>query len=254
MALPAYSDLWLINPENLENQHIDKDKFWKNDRQLENVEFGYFYFFEDLGIKAIKNKTRELAWMVSRTIATQFLHIIDSVAEEPYQRHLVMNCLWRFEEIVKTSCEEKFPGAINFGIISFGVERIGNESVAMIMSVGFAKFIHLMAKAGILDSSHVRDIAVMAVYLARKYPQATIPILNSLGVAGENFKKTKSDTRQENLNYVLTEILGRIDQVEKAGLGNAERGIKTKISFAAKAARKKTNQKAINKPQITVKK
>jgi hypothetical protein len=98
-----------------------------------------------------------------------------------------------------------------------------------------------------MDSGHVTDIAVMAVYLAHKYPHTTIPILNSLGTAGESFRKAKSDTRQENLNYVCDEVLGRIDQVEKAGLVGAQRGIKTKISLAAKAARNKTSQKAISK-------
>ena len=251
-ALPAYSELWLMNPENLENQQIDKDKFWKNDRQLEGVLYGYFYFFEGIGIKAIKNKSRELAWTVSYALSFQVLHIVESITEEPYQRHLVLNCLWRLEEIVKTACEEKFPGAVNFGILSFGVEKVDNESIAMIMSILFAKFIQLMAKAEILDDSHIRDIAVMSVYLARKHPHTTIPILNSLGIAGETFRKAKSDTRQENLNYVLTEIIGRIEQVEKAGLANAERGIKTKISLAAKAARNKTNQKVINKPRKVI--
>ena len=182
----------LINPENLENQQIDKDRFWKNDRQLEGVIFGYFHFLESLGVKAVKNNSRELAWSISYTIAYQFLHVIDTVTEEPYQRYLVLNCLWRLEEMVKTSCEENFPGCINFGILDFGVEKIGNESTAMIIATGFAKFIHLMANARILDSDHVRDIAVMGVYLAKKYPQATIPILNSLGSAGESFKKAKS--------------------------------------------------------------
>lgn len=252
-ALPAYSDLWLINPVNLENQQIDKDKFWRNDRQLESVLYGYFRFFEEIAIKAVKERSRELAYSLSHVMSSQILHVVNAITEEPYQRYLVLNCLWHLEEIVKTSCEEKFAGAITFGILSFGVEKIENESTAMIMSTAFAKFIQLMTKAEILDSNHVRDIAVMAVYLARKYPHATIPILDSLGIAGESFKKAKSDTRQENLNYVLNEILGRIDQVEKAGLFQAQSGIKTKIAIAAKKARNKINQNAANKYRKTAK-
>ena len=238
----------------LNNDQVEKEKLWKNDWQLENVTNGYFNFFQKLGIKAIKNQSRELAWTVSHTLSYQILHIIDAIDEERYQRHLVLYCLWSLEEIVKTSCEEKFPGCINFGILDFGVEKIENESTAMIIATGFAKFVHLMANAGTLDNNHVRDIAVMGVYLSKKYPQATIPILNGLGSAGESFKKAKSDTRQENLDYVLTEILGRIDQVEKAGLTLAERNINAKIASAAKFARKKSKQVVASSTRIRAKK
>ncbi|NOT06035.1 MAG: DUF2254 domain-containing protein [Anaerolineales bacterium] len=253
-ALPAYSELWLINPDNFNNDQVEKEKLWKNDRQLESVTNGYFNFFEKLGVKAIKNRSRELAWTVSHTMSHEILHIIELINEEPYQRSLVLNCLWSLEEIVKTSCEEKFPGCIYFGILDFGVEKIGNESTAMIIATSFARFVHLMANAGTLDNNHVRDIAVMGVYLSKKYPQATIPILNSLGSAGESFKKTKSDTRQENLDYALTEILGRIDQVEKAGLTTAKGNIRTKITLTAKSARKKSKQVAVRNSRKIAKK
>lgn len=247
-ALPAYSELWLINPDNFNNDQLDqveKEKLWKNDRQLESVTNGYFNFFEKIGVKAIKNRSREIAWTVSHAMSHQVLHAIDHITDEPYQRSLVLNCLWNLEELVKTSCEEKFPGCIHFGILDFGVEKVGNESTAMIIATSFARSVHLMANAGILDSNHVRDIAVMGVYLSKKYPQSTIPILNSLGSAGESFKKAKSDTRQENLNYVLSEILGRIDQVEKAGLTTAKGNMRIKITSAAKSARKKSKQEVV---------
>jgi hypothetical protein len=153
----------------------------------------------------------------------------------------------------KTSCEEKFPGCIHFGILDFGVKKVGNEATAMIIATSFAKFVHLMANAGTLDNNHVRDIAVMGVYLSKKYPQATIPILNSLGSAGESFKRAKSNTRQENLDYVLAEILGRIDQVEKAGLITAKGKIRTKITSTAKSARNKSKQLVIHKSRKAVK-
>jgi hypothetical protein len=184
----------------------------------------------------------------------QVLHVIDFIADEPYQRSLVLNYLWNLEELVKTSCEEKFPGCIHFGILDFGVERVGNESTAMIIATSFAKFVHLMANAGTLDNNHVRDIAVMGVYLSKKYPQTTIPILNSLGSAGESFKKAKSNTRQENLDYVLAEILGRIDQVEKAGLITAKGNVRTKITSTAKSARKKSKQVVVSNSRKTAKK
>lgn len=253
-VLPPYSDLWLLNPANLENKQFDNEKSRKNDRQVESVEFGYFQFFKDLGIKAIKGKNRDLAWSASHALAYQILHIIDSVTEEPYQRYLILNCLWRLEELVKTSCEENFPGVIDFGMLSFGVEKISYESTAIIIATEFAKVVDLMTKAEILDSNHVRDISVMGFYLSQKYPQTTIPILNSLGAAAERYKKAKSDTRQEKLDFILNEILGRIDQVEKAGRSHAQGEIKSKISVAAKKARSKINSNTANRSRGTAKK
>lgn len=246
-ALPSYSELWLINPDNLNKTQIEKEKYWKNDRQLGSVVDGHFSFLRKLGQKAIKAKSQELAWATTNMLSHQILHIIDEISEEPYQRHLIVYCLWNLEEVVRSACEEKMRDAITFGILSFGVEKIESANNAMIVSNTFSNIIELMAKAGILDTSHVRDIAIMAVYLSHKHPLTTIPILNGLGLAGDLIGKNGGELRQDYLSYLYDEILGRIDQVEKAGLAGTQRGIKTKVSLAAKNARKKTQKKIISK-------
>jgi len=252
-TLPAYSELWMINPDNQKDQQFNRDKFWKNDQQLQGVVRGYFSFFAELGQKAVKGRSHELAWTISYTLSAQIIHIVDSINEEPYQRYMILGCLWGLEEIVKCACEEKLPDAIAFGILASGIEKIHSENTAMIVSNAFAEFAELLAKAEIFDIGHVIDVAMIGVYLADNNPLAAIPILNGLGIAGEIIKKSKSETRQNSLNHILAEILRRIDQVENAGLVGANKGMKNKISSAARNAKKKTIQKAISKSQKAVK-
>ena len=251
--LPPYSELWLFNADNVRKTGTDNKEAWKKDQQLDSVLNGYFSFFEKLGSEAVKGKLKELANTATYVLFDQILHIIDSIKEERYQRYLILRCLWNLEEIIKVSCEEKLAGSVSFGSIQFGVEKIESEDVAMLLANEFARIIELMARAEILDGIHVIEASVMTVYLARKFPKTTIPILNSFGIAGEIFRKAKSDTRQENLNYVCYEVLQRIDQVENAGKVIANQETIAEISLAAKNARKKTGLKKIDKSRKAVK-
>ena len=243
--LPAYSELWLLNPDNQNNPAIDKEKAWKRDWTVDSVVYGYFSAFAKLGSKAANRRLNEITGSLSLVMAGQIAHIIDHIKEERYQNYLLRMCLGNLEEIVKASCEMELVSSISLGFITSGAEKIESGNNAMLLANSFGKFLQLMAKAEILDQDDIMETSVMTVYLAHKFPQATIPILKSLGMAGEAFRNTKSDIRRENLNYLCYEISQRIDQVENAGLATADKEIKAEISLTAKTAKKKTDQKPI---------
>ena len=93
-----------------------------------------------------------------------------------------------------------------------------------------------------LGYMNIVNIAVLAVNLAINYPKATIPNLNGFGMAGEALKKNVNFLEEESQKHLLTEIVERIAQIEQTATSSSIRGYKTKITKAARNARKQIKQ------------
>ena len=150
---------------------------------------------------------------------------------------------WAFvaiDRIVDASCANYITGAstqlgpLSFGTLSFSVEAITSKKVALMIAQWLARYIARLAKAYLLSDGMVVDITVATVHLAKRNPEVVLTILGAFGEAGEALRTLKDFSAREYLMLVHKGLVQRIDQIERAGLGN---DIEAKVRAAARKAK-----------------
>lgn len=242
MALPMLSDLWRMNREKKgeEISETERETLRKNDWRVDNYVHGYLYYLGKLGAKALEADMVAVSAAASTSLSMQVTTVLKHIQEEPYQRLLLFSALYNLGELVKGACTKRIVGAVDFWPMGLELKAVSHANIAMMISYHLSGFIIRMARAGTLDPMTVIDTALAALYMAENNPEVVLPILEAFGEAGESLHALDDFARREDLNYVIEEIHGRINQVEQAGL---QPGIKTKVRRAASRARRRAKRR-----------
>lgn len=204
--------------------------------RLDNYVEGYFSYLGKLGEKAVKEKSTELVWSITYSITTQICEVLESVKEERYQNYIIGRVLFDLDKVVISACAEKLPNSVYFGPLSFDKYRNVSDQAAKWLVKYFSGFIENMARANILGAQTIIDVAVMVMYLKLIFPELAIQMINTFGNVGEILAKQNGDLPNENHDYILNEINGRIDQIRPL---TSDKKLNAQITKAVNAAKRK---------------
>ena len=234
-ALPAFSTLWNINDNNLNDPTLSDDertKLWKNDWRLENYIQGYLWYIGKIGNTAANTKNQDIVLSCSIGLINQLTTILEQIKEEEYLFHLVNNSMASFRVLMQGACKKKIEDGVSIIGLGFAFDKISSQKVAQLIVTYLAEYTTQLAKYKILNYSIVVEISMATLSLLNKYPEFVLPLIDAFGEAGIMITSDCDDVD----NHLLNELLRRLDQIERS---SQQSEYKTEIHNAIMNARQK---------------
>jgi hypothetical protein len=144
-TLPSYSELWIYNPENQKLPTEESKKLWENDQKVESVMQGYFSAFSTFGQQVAEKGYHNLVFTTTNVLASQSSNILKNIENENYQFRLMISCLSQLEKIIRSVCKSGIKNSVTLSPLSYSVDSIKDENIALLLADYSAKYIELLA-------------------------------------------------------------------------------------------------------------
>lgn len=242
-CLPSFEETWRYNPERMHEDIPQEElrRLWHNDWRIDNFQSGYIGCLGDKGTEAIEAGLTEVAWSASSNIVGLLGSIHKEVPDFPIRNWMILSGLSALDGICSAACRKRIRGGLFFGTLEFFVREmdVQTEAVTAVHISHYAsRFLLRMAKAGILDMMTAQYLGLTAVFIAERFPETAISLIEAMGKAAHELRSQPDFGDNENLMYGHAELVIRLEQAAERAHEEKRDEIRAAVDQALKLAGK----------------
>lgn len=241
--LPRAEDTSLYNPKYVPGELPQEQlrRLWENNWRIDNFQSGYIRYLGDKGTEAIEAGLTEVAGSASSSIVGLLGPIHKEVPDFPIRNRMILSGFWALDSICSAACRKRIHGVLFFATLDFLVREMDVQTDKVIaghVSYYGSRFLLRMARAGILDMMTAEALGLAAVFMAERFPEPAISLIEAMGKAARELRSQPDFQDNENLMYAHAELVAKLEQTAERAHDEKRDKIRATVDEASKAAGK----------------